>query len=112
MGYEYKGTCYGSEAQASDAYYSTYAPSSLLVSNDLIQFQFVPVNGIWKLQKLTTDSTGNQSTNFLTDITNPPTFRTCDYVNDPSQQFKDGMDLGWYTVGVMVAVWCIRRIYR
>lgn len=110
-GFEYKDICYTTTAQAADAFFAAQTPFYQSANGDLTQFKHIPVDGLWKLHKSTTDTLGNTTTQYLVDA-QYPTFRSCELQNDATANFMDGMTMGWGVAAAMIAVYVIRRPYR
>lgn len=94
--------CYPSVASAADAYFSSVAPSLLVSSTSSYQLYFLPISGVWNLRKVTVSSTGVPIVNFTVPVT-PPTFAKCDL----TQNYFDGMQIGWGVVAAMVLAYAI-----
>jgi hypothetical protein len=55
------------------------------------------------------EATAQSGSNLYTTVAAPtPSFASC----DTTEQFFDGMQLGWLVATVMVTVFVIRRLYR
>lgn len=108
MGFRVSDVCYIDNASASDAFYSSQGvyvtPSA---TSTLMQYAIS--GGVWKLQQYSISSAGAWTLKYST---NAPalTFPSCVDVNDPVEQFNDGMLLGWAIAAAMVSAWGVNQI--
>lgn len=110
MGYIFEGTCYATEADATDAAFQGYSPSFLSGNPTLHTYLWRNSSGQWSIVQ---DSITNGVT--TTQWTASPqtlTFSTCDTPTTPYESFQQGHELGWAVASVMILVFVIRRIYR
>lgn len=109
---EFQGTCYATGHMAQDVYFSGIPPyySNVLGATSLIQFKYIPLNGVWQFQKTTINATTSQQTINVTLPAPIPSFRNCTLPNDPLTNFTDGMTLGWGVATVMIIAALIVRI--
>lgn len=98
----FNGVCHSSVASAADAYFTSIAPSLLVSSTTSYQLYYLPISGVWNLRKVTISSTGVPTVNFTVPVA-PPTFQNCDL----TQNYFDGMQIGWGVVAAMVFAYAI-----
>lgn len=98
-GFEYQGRCYGSAADAADAYFSSQSVQIVSGSTSYAT-EFSKVGGVWKSVGYTINSSGTWTQRFSTNAT-VPTFPSC----DTAEQFNDGLIIGWGIASAMVAAW-------
>jgi hypothetical protein len=98
------GKCFDTAAQATDAHYGAYVPSVVSGSTSYT-LEYVLQAGVWKAQQYQIGSNGVYT---LRSTSNAPTltFPSC----DTTQQFFDGMALGWAIVAVMAVAWGARKV--
>lgn len=113
-GFEFAGVCYQTTLQAQDAYFSQIQPfyNNTAGNATLQQWKYMLVNGVWKIQRNSINTTTGIHTLNVSVDPPLPTFRTCDVPNDPSSNFLQGQELGWAVATVMISVAVIRMIYR
>jgi len=104
MGVQIGSQCVDSIDAAKDIYYSAIPPFEYLANtSNMALNQFTKVGSSWKLQRYSiSTSSGMQTLNYSVD---PPAivFGSC----NPSDNFFDGMTLGWGVASAMVAAWGI-----
>lgn len=98
----YNSVCYPSVASAADAYFSSIAPSLLVSGTTSYQLYYLPIAGVWNLRKVTISSAGVPTVNFTVPVA-PPTFPNCDL----TQNYFDGMQIGWGVVAAMFGAYAI-----
>lgn len=103
-GYLKNGLCYDSLSTATDAYYSAFVPSVVSGATSYT-LQYNNVSGVWKAMQYSINATGVYT---LRSTSNAPslTFPTC----DTTQQFFDGLTIGWLIAGAMALAWGARLI--
>lgn len=106
MGYFVRGQCWQTLDQAKDGYFSTTGPFYVAGSTSYHAW-FEKVGAVWQLKRQSISSAG-AITNLTTTNATVPAFAAC----DETQNFSDGMLLGWGVASAMVAVWCIRFLTR
>lgn len=107
MGARYGTTCYATNTDAADAYFSSSGPFYTAGSTSYNSWFEKNVSNVWQLKRQSISSTGTV-TNLTTSNATVPTFPTC----DQSEQFLDGVAVGWGIAAAMVAVWGFRLMMR
>lgn len=85
VGFYANGVCYGTAAEAVDAFYSAVEPAYLLTATNNIKLQYLNVANVWKEQKSTISNAGVVTVNYTN---NAPTnvYGTCTV---PVPNFQD-----------------------
>lgn len=88
MGYQVGHICHATKQSAENAYFSQVMPN--IHDGKIYQMQYTPLG--WQFE-------GLQVTASLPEC-------------DPSQNFQDGLMIGWALFGVSLSMWGIKRIHR
>lgn len=90
--------CFQSQSEAVDSYYSMVAPSQTPGSPSYVM-QFSKAGAVW-YQNSFSVSSGGAWTTLSSSIAPVPTFPAC----DPSENFLDGVTIGWGIASAMILV--------
>lgn len=105
-GFLYQTQCFSTLADATAAHWSEkpadFTPGSTSYITDVIWS-----GSVWQIKKYTLSSTGVLTNNSTTNLP-ALTFPTC----ETSQNFDDGMMLGWGVSAAIVAAWVIKNLRR
>lgn len=101
----YSGRCYTSQPEAVDAYYSAAIPN-VTAGATSYHVYFIKVAGNW----LSVTSSKTEAGNWIAGTpvnASAPTFAACD---SNTEQFLDGMAVGWAIAGAMVLAFGARLV--
>lgn len=105
MGARVNDTCYSTQADALNAYYSAAQPAQVPAATSTLHL-FTWSGSAWRLKQYSISSTGVLTVKW--DTAAPVlTFPTCTVTDDAATQFSDGMELGWGVAAAMVASWAV-----
>lgn len=103
MGYQFGTTCYSKKSDAENAYYTSQPMSQLPGSTTYRNYYKYSDLGNWTYVSETLASGGQKSVRYSS-LAREATFPPC----DESEQFLDGVMVGWGIVAAMAIAWGIR----
>lgn len=103
MGYQTLGRCYETSSEATDAFFSSVAPS--VSASPPVQVVFTKSSGDWFFQ---TYSMGTTASLQSSTPAVAPSFPSCSSLD----QFLDGVALGWGVAGAMILAWAVSFLRR
>lgn len=106
MGSFFDGKCYSSNSVAADAFFSAKEPAYTAGSTSY-QSWFEKVGSVWQIKRQSIASNG-AITNLTASTATVPTFTTC----NQSQDFLDGVTIGWGVASAMIVVAAIKMMQR
>lgn len=111
-GFSVGAVCYATTAQAVDAYYSTLNPVSASISSTVTLYvDYSKTSGAWRKNTYQINSGGDYTLKTSTAV--PSTvYGDCTTINTPSENFTDGLLLGWGVAAAMVAAYAIHLLRR
>jgi hypothetical protein len=110
MGSRVNDTCYKTDLEAQDAYYSAAALAHAPATTSTLQM-FAWSGSAWRVKQYSISSAGAVTLKW--DAPAPAlTFPACTVEDDAATQFADGMTLGWGVAAAMVAAWAVWFLRR
>jgi len=104
-GFLAQGVCYASSSDAADALFSSGSPSVVPGATTYTAW-FEKAGGVWQLHRQSI--AGGVVTDLGATAQVAPTFPGC----DPTENFFDGLAVGWAVVALMAAAWGWLQIRR
>jgi hypothetical protein len=105
-GFLYQGQCYATLSDATAAHWSEN-PAAFLPGSTSYIIDIGFSGTAWQIKKYTLASNGTLTLNTTTNLP-ALTFPTC----ETSQNFTDGMELGWGVAAALVAAWLVKILRR
>ena len=106
MGALFNQTCYATNAEAADAFFLAQGPFYTAGSTSYLGW-FEKNATTWQIKRQSISSSGTVTTLTASNAT-VPTFPAC----TQSQNFTDGMTLGWGVAAAMVAAFGVKFLAR
>lgn len=106
MGYNFNSTCYTTNAEAADAYFLSASPAFTSGSTSYLSW-FEKVSNVWQIKRQSIAANGTVS-NLNASTATVPAFPTC----TQSQNFLDGVTLGWGVAAAMIAAFAVKFLAR
>lgn len=106
MGSLVNSKCFASNALAADDWFSGKDPSFTAGSTSYLSW-FEKVGGVWQIKRQSIASNGT-ITNLTSSNATVPTFTAC----DETEQFVDGVTMGWGVALAIFAAWAIKYMRR
>lgn len=112
-GFSVGGLCFSTEVEALDAHYSALEPVAVSVSNtQTLIHAYTKANDVWSITTYSVNPASGAVSN-LSSVSAPANVvGACTTFNNPTENFTDGMTLGWAVAAAMIAAYAIRRIYK
>lgn len=107
MGYRVGSTCYATEVEGVDAFFSGVVPVFDASSNPFAYTRWSKSTGVWAVDHFHVSNAGVMTLQWTAAIP-PKELGVCDMPNDPTTMFTDGMLLGWGVVLAMVLAWGVK----
>jgi len=106
-GFLAQGVCYSTNVSAADAHFLAQGPFYTAGATSYLGWFEKSAGLVWQIKRQSIAS-GGAITNLTTSNATVPTFPTC----DTTEQFFDGMSLGWGVAAAIVAAWVIKNLRR
>lgn len=106
MGSLVNSKCFASNALAADDFFSAKDPSYSAGATSYLSW-FEKTGSTWQIKRQSIDSSG-VVTNLATSTATVPTFPSC----DESEQFNDGVTIGWGVAAAIFVAWAIKYMRR
>lgn len=103
-GYLHGAKCYASTSDAANAYFGSHVPQ-VVSGTPSYATEFSNVGGVWKTNGYSINGSGVWTLRFSSNAV-VPAFPAC----DTTEQFFDGMAIGWAIAGAMALAWGVRQI--
>lgn len=103
-GFLHGAKCYASTSDATSAYFGSFVPQ-VVPGATSYAVEFSNVGGVWKTNGYTINASGVWSLRYSSNAI-APAFPAC----DTTEQFFDGMVIGWAIAASMALAWGARQI--
>lgn len=107
MGYRVGDRCYSANSDAADSFFTGAGPFYTAGATSYLGWFEKTAGGVWQIKRQSIASNGT-ITNLTTSNATVPTFPTCQL----SDNFNDGMLLGWGVAAAMLAAFAVKFIAR
>jgi len=107
MGFLVGERCFDTQAQAADQWFSGKEPSYTAGSTSYVSWFEKNVSNVWQINRQSISSTGT-ITNLTTSNATVPVFPSCTVTDN----FNDGMLLGWGVAAAMIGAYAIKFIAK
>lgn len=111
MGALFQEHCYATQAEATDAFFTSVGPQYEMTSGSSQVFYYAKYTTAWYVCTESVVTTGTPTCT----TASAPTFPYCDEAvmnPSPSAQFADGVTVGWGIVTAMVLAYSVRLLQK